>query len=167
MTMKISDIDQERREWTVPAPPRGKNQNPNVLPLPQLAWEIIAPRLKSDIWIFPSTYGRTRTGAKNRGHSTSTKDVRRRLREATGIDGWTAHDFRRTCRTIMSREGVKPHIAERVLGHVQGGVEGIYDRHAYLNEKAAALKKVERAVRKIVGLDPEEVKILGMQRRAG
>jgi hypothetical protein len=29
----------------------------------------------------------------------------------------------------MSRAGVLPHISERVLGHVMGGVEGIYDRH--------------------------------------
>lgn len=159
MSMAVADIDQDRREWTVPAPPRSKNQTPNVLPLPPLAWEIIEARLKNDTWIFPSKYGRTRKGAKKRGHSTSTKDVRRRLRESTGIKGWTAHDFRRTCRTIMSREKVKPHIAERVLGHVQGGVEGIYDRHAYLDEKAAALRKVERAIRKIVGMDRGPAKV--------
>ena len=163
MTMKVADIDQEKMEWTVPAPPRSKNQNLNVLPLPPLAWEIIKPRLMNEIWIFPSKYGRTRKGGKNRGHSTSTKDVRRRLREATGIEGWTAHDFRRTCRTIMAREKVKPHIAERVLGHVQGGVEGIYDRHAYLDEKAAALKKADRAIRKIVGLGQEQGKIIKMK----
>ena len=36
----------------------------------------------------------------------------------------------------MSRAGVQPHIAERVLGHVQPGVAGIYDRHSYRDEKA-------------------------------
>ncbi len=164
MSMKVSDIDKVRREWTVPAPPRSKNQSPNVLPLPSLAWEIIEPRTKNDTWIFPSKYGRTRKGAKNRGHSTSTKDVRRRLRETTGIEGWTAHDLRRTCRTIMSREKVKPHIAERVLGHVQGGVEAIYDRHAYLDEKKSALKKLERTVRKIVGLDQDQAKVVEIRR---
>jgi len=33
------------------------------------------------------------------------------LRAATDIAGWTSHDFRRTCKTIMAREGVLPQIA--------------------------------------------------------
>lgn len=163
MSMRVDGIDKDRKEWTVPAPPRAKNQNPNVLPLPPLAWAIIEPRLKNDTWIFPSKYGRTRKGAKNRGHSTSTKDVRRRLRQATKIEGWTAHDFRRTCRTLMSRGKVKPHIAERVLGHVQGGVEGIYDRYAYVEEKGAALRKVERIICKIVGAKQEPAKVIELK----
>jgi integrase len=52
---------------------------------------------------------------------------------------WTAHDLRRTARSLMSRAGVRPDIAERVLGHAMGGVEGIYDRHSYVMEKAQAL----------------------------
>ncbi len=60
----------------------------------------------------------------------------------------------------MSRQEVQPDIAERVLGHVQGGVEGIYDRHAYLNEKADALLKVDRAIHRILGIDKETAKIL-------
>lgn len=163
MSMRVSDIDPDRKEWTVPAPPRGKNKKPNVLPLPSVAWTIIEPRLQNSKWIFPSAYNQTRTSSRGDGHTKSTKDARRRLREATGIEGWTAHDFRRTCRTIMSREKVEPYIAERVLGHIQGGVEGIYDRHAYIAEKAAALKKVDRAVCKIVGLHQEKAKIIRMK----
>ena len=37
---------------------------------------------------------------------------------------WTVHDLRRTARrSLMSRAGVRPDIAERVLGHGIGGVE--------------------------------------------
>jgi hypothetical protein len=46
----------------------------------------------------------------------------------------------------MSRTGVRPEIAERVLGHVQGGVAGIYDRHAYTAEKADALARLAALV---------------------
>jgi hypothetical protein len=42
----------------------------------------------------------------------------------------------------MARAGVQPHIAERVMGHVIGGVEGICNRHAYTVEKAEALRKL-------------------------
>jgi hypothetical protein len=73
--------------------------------------------------------------------------------------------LRRTCRTIMSREKVKPHVAERVLGHVQGGVEGIYDRYAYLQEKADGLLKVDRAVRKILGIGISQTKIVELRRQ--
>lgn len=163
MSMCVSDIDPVRKEWTVPAPPRSKNAKPNTLPLPALAWEIIEPRLKNKKWVFPSTYNRTRTTSKGDGHTKSTKEARRRLREATGIEGWTGHDFRRTCRTIMSREKVKPHIAERVLGHVLGGVEGIYDRHAYIQEKADALTKIDRAVCKILGINQEKTNVIPLK----
>ena len=56
-----------------------------------------------------------------------------------GVTSWTVHDLRRTARSLMSRAGVRPEVAERVLGHVQPGVAGIYDRHRYVEEKAHAL----------------------------
>ena len=124
MSMAVCDIDQERKEWTVPAV-RTKNGKPNVLPIPPLAWGIIEPRLNNEQWIFPSAYNTTKKGALRDGHTKSTKDARRRLRQSTEVTEWTGHDLRRTCRTIMAREGVLPHIAEQILGHVQGGVEGI------------------------------------------
>jgi hypothetical protein len=35
------------------------------------------------------------------------------------------HDLRRTARSLMSRAGVRPDIAERALGHAIPGVEGV------------------------------------------
>ncbi len=149
MSMAVGDIDQTRMEWTVPAN-RTKTGKINVVPLPEMAWRIIEPRLTNSKWIFPSFHNATRVCAKGDGHSKSTKDARRRLRKVTGIDNWTAHDLRRTCRTIMAREGVPPHIAEQVLGHVQSGIEGVYDQHTYIHEKRQALEKVEAAIRKLL-----------------
>lgn len=150
MSMSVADIDWERKEWTVPAA-MTKNGKPNVLPLPPLAWEIIKPRLNNERWIFPSAYNTTRDGAKGDGHTKSTKDAVRRLRKATGIDNWTGHDLRRTCRTIMARTGVLPHIAEQVLGHAQGGIEAVYDQHSYVDEKRRALEKVNREIGRLLG----------------
>ena len=50
----------------------------------------------------------------------------------------------------MSRAGVPRDHAERVLGHAIGGVEGVYDRHAYFDEKAAALDMLAKLVETIV-----------------
>ena len=41
---------------------------------------------------------------------------------------------------VMARAGVRPDVAERVMGHAITGVEGIYNRHEYFEEKAHALR---------------------------
>jgi integrase len=63
---------------------------------------------------------------------------------------WTFHDLRRTARTIMAAAGVQRDIAERVLGHVIPGVEGVYNRWEYHTEKAAALGRLAAHVDGIV-----------------
>ena len=44
----------------------------------------------------------------------------------------------------MARAGVGNDIAERVLGHRIAGVQGIYNRHSYEDEKADALRRGSR-----------------------
>jgi integrase len=89
-------------------------------------------------WVLPAIGGDRPVDAKllTRGVA---KCVRR-FKEA-GIDAFTLHDLRRTCRTGLARLKVEPHIAERVLNHAQEKIPGTYDRHAYLDEKRAALDK--------------------------
>ena len=67
-----------------------------------------------------------------------------------GVAPYTVHDLRRTARSLMSRAGVRPDIAERVLGHAINGVEGIYDRHSYRDEKAHALRALASLIDSIV-----------------
>jgi hypothetical protein len=50
---------------------------------------------------------------------------------------------------------VRPDISERVLGHVIGGVEGVYDRYEYLVEKRDALSKLAEIVPEIVTQKPD------------
>ena len=57
----------------------------------------------------------------------------------------------------MSRAGVRPDISERVLGHALQGVEGVYDRHSYRDEKAHALKALAGLIEYISR--PDEVKV--------
>ncbi len=76
--------------------------------------------------------------------------AKRQLDAAAKVDGWTLHDCRRTARSLMARAGVRPDIAERVLGHAIGGVEGVYDRHSYRDEKADALARLAALIDGIV-----------------
>jgi integrase len=72
------------------------------------------------------------------------------LREALGKDfkHFTLHDLRRTYRTIHGKIGTPPHIAERLVNHVQSRseVEKIYDQWTYLPEMKTAVENYQRHV---------------------
>lgn len=57
-----------------------------------------------------------------------------------GLPHFTIHDFRRTARTHLAALGVQPHVAERCLNHKLKGVEGVYNRHDYFDERRKALE---------------------------
>ena len=55
------------------------------------------------------------------------------------VPNFTIHDFRRTARSHLAALGVDPVIAERCLNHKIKGVEGIYNRYQYFEERKQAL----------------------------
>jgi integrase len=70
--------------------------------------------------------------------------------DAVKLERWTVHDLRRTARSLMTRAGVAPDHAERCLGHVIGGVRGVYDRHGYRDEKRVAFEALAGLVNRVV-----------------
>lgn len=70
--------------------------------------------------------------------------------ETTGIDHFTIHDLRRSFRSLLAELGVPGHVAERCLNHKLKGVEGIYDRYDYLDERRDAHTKVANLLEPIV-----------------
>ena len=66
------------------------------------------------------------------------------------MEDFTFHDLRRTARTLLARAGVRDDIAERCLGHVIKGVEKVYNRHTYLDEKREAFEKLAALVSRIL-----------------
>jgi integrase len=139
-TLRHADIAPDG-VWTIRTEKREKN-NAGSLKLPKAALDIIAaqPRFVGNDFIFPGTKGAKFFEQRNK----------RRLDEASGVTGWRTHDLRRTARSLMSRAAIRPDIAERVLGHAVGGVEGIYDRHDYSVEKADALHRLAVLIGRIV-----------------
>jgi integrase len=73
---------------------------------------------------------------------------------------WVLHDLRRTARSLLAAAGVPDLHAERVLGHKQQGVDGIYNRHDYFEEKAEALAHLAARIRDIVDTPPDNVRKL-------
>jgi integrase len=59
------------------------------------------------------------------------------------MPAWVLHDFRRSGVTWLAGAGFPPHVADRLLNHVQGtirGVAAIYQRGEFLEERRAALE---------------------------
>ncbi len=69
------------------------------------------------------------------------------------IAHWVLHDLRRSAATGMARLGIAPHVCDRILNHTSGSIRGvaaIYNRHAYLDERQAALEAWSRFVMSLV-----------------
>lgn len=135
--------------WNIPSEEREKG-NAGVLVLPEVAIEIIRqqPRIESSPYVF--------TGRSN-GYLSGYSGHKAKLDSGLPpMPPWTLHDLRRTARSLMSRTGVRPDVAERVLGHVQGGVLGTYDRHSYRDEKADALRRLAALITEIVKGSPDK-----------
>jgi integrase len=79
------------------------------------------------------------------------------LDTTSGVSGWTIHDLRRTSRVLLSRAGISSDTAERCLGHVIGGVRGIYDRHRYLPEMLHAYEALASLIERITNPPAENV----------
>ncbi len=143
-------------EWTIPTEAREKG-TAGVVMLSDAARAIIVkqPRMGSNPFVFAG-----RGDGHFNGHSKAKRLFDAKLPD---MPQWQLHDLRRTARSLMSRAGVRPDIAERVMGHAIAGVEGVYDRHSYDDEKAAALAKLAALIDGIV--NPRE-NVTPMRKRA-
>jgi len=142
--------------WEIQSEEREKG-NAGSLKLPAQALAIInaLPRISGNPYVFAA--------ARGDGPLNSFSKAKQAFDEACGVTGWTLHDCRRTARSLMSRAGVSSEHAERALGHVIGGVEGIYDRHAYFEEKANALAKLAALIGTILNPPADDKKVVRMR----
>jgi integrase len=153
--MRWSDLEGD--VWHIPEEPRAKGTG-GELELPPLAMTIInaRPRLVSNAFVF---------AGRGNGPFNGFAKAKEALDKASGVAGWRIHDLRRTARSLMPRAGVLSEHAERVMGHAIPGVEGVYDRHRYADEKAAALAKLAAVIERIVN-PPEGDVVVPLQREA-
>jgi integrase len=136
-------------DWTLPAA-RNKVDQDLIRPLSAAAMATITalPRIGRAGFVF-TTAGDAPIGGFAR--------FKRRLDAACGVTGWTLHDLRRTARTLMSRAGVSNDHAERCLGHVKGGVRGVYDRYEFHEQKRHAYEELAALIERIVNPPPANV----------
>lgn len=171
-TMRFDDI--EDGLWTIPKEKREKG-NAQRLKLPKPVLDIIAAQaeLRTNDYVFPaSRVGRRGGPGEHFGAYSAFGQGKADLDKAMAeiapkpvIPHWTLHDIRRTSRSLMSRAGIRPDIAERVLGHVIGGVEGVYDRHDYDTERETALLSLATLIETILRPPTKGGNVVSIKRR--
>lgn len=135
-----TEVDLKAATWTIP-PENSKTGRGHVVPLSDWAvgeFRSLKALAKRSAFVLPANGGSLPIDPKQ-----LTRGVARcqaRMAEL-GIDAFTLHDLRRTCRTGLSRLKIEPHIAERVLNHAQEKIAGTYDVWQYIDEKRVALEK--------------------------
>lgn len=151
----MNSIEIDGDLWTIPGD-RYKTKLDHVIPLTAQAKALIAGKpsgFKGNSWfVFSTTGGSLAFSGFSKAKKALDAEIAN-LRKASGRDAmprWTLHDLRRTARSLMSRAKVPTDHAERVLGHVIGGVRETYDRYEYLDEKRDALTQLARLVDFIV-----------------
>jgi len=80
---------------------------------------------------------------------------------------WVIHDLRRSVASGMARIGIPVPVIEKILAHKSGtfrGIVGVYQRHSFLPEMAAALQKWGDHIEQLVTGKP--AKVVKLPRRA-
>ena len=80
------------------------------------------------------------------------------------MERWTIHDLRRTCTIAHCRAlACRPSTPSGCLGHTIKGVEGIYNRHDFHDEKRIALEKLAALIVDII--EPPTDKVVPIRAR--
>jgi integrase len=134
------DVNLTAGTWTLPVT---KGGTIHVVPLSRQAGALLRglqPSLPDpEGFVFSNSGGRPLTGWE-----AATKA----LQTASGTEGWTRHDLRRTAATLMGEMGTPAHVVEAALAHadVHSRLASVYNRSRYRPEVADALQRLADAL---------------------
>jgi integrase len=141
--------------WTVPKEfTKGRNNERATdlrVPLEGRALRVVERLLeRGSGWLFPSVSRAGVLGHQEQAYMQSKvhylqpycKAKKEHVRERLSVTHWSPHDLRRTGRTLLAAMGCPNEIGEAILGHVQPGVVGVYNLHAYNAERRLWLGKL-------------------------
>ncbi|QYJ85841.1 tyrosine-type recombinase/integrase [Shewanella mesophila] len=150
------EFDLEQKVWNL-SKERSKSGVGIVIPLPEIVMDWIQElkiRAYGSEYVFPS-----RRSSKNphMGKDTLNRAITKLFGHEAGkkkqppnlmgdMAHFTVHDLRRTCRTLLAKQGTPAHVAERCLNHKLKGVEGIYNQHDYFEERNEAITKLSEVI---------------------
>jgi integrase len=137
-----SEFDSKLTAWVVPGQ-RAKNGLEHRIPVSTATRAILAdlPRLDGHDLVF-STNGKTSISGFSKAKAKLDRAVVA-LNGGVPIEPWVPHDLRRAIASGLAALGVQLPVVEKLLHHLSGsfgGVAGIYQRHEFRDEMAAALE---------------------------
>lgn len=144
LSAKRTDFDVKKAIWRMS--PENKTESPIDIPLSEPALKIINELLQISLdgseFLFPTTgVRRSKSGHVDDGYLN--KPINNFIKPLMGdIENFTIHDFRATAKTHMRSKaiGVDRFVTERCLNHKIPGMEGVYDRGDYFEERKVALE---------------------------
>lgn len=137
---KWSEIDFEKRVWTIPAERMKMNRAHSVY-LSKQALELFE-RLKaisngSESVFLPLFARKVGSASPNR---VFTKCIEMAQERGLKLDHFTPHDLRRTASTHLHEAGFNSDVIEKCLAHEQKGVRAIYNRAEYAEQRRELLQ---------------------------
>jgi integrase len=145
---KWEHVDLEEARWHIPKSKTGLAMDIPLAPIVVDWFKELRAMAAESAYVLPA-HSRGRA-ARHGGDTHVSKDT---IREAIGywlgigkpaVRRFTPHDLRSTMKSQMRALGVPRDISEMCLNHKLPGVEGIYDRHTYFDERKQALAKWAR-----------------------
>ncbi|MDG1254276.1 MAG: tyrosine-type recombinase/integrase [Glaciecola sp.] len=156
---KWAEFDLEKNAWSLPAS-RSKTNVGFMIPLTSVVikWldELKIRAFRSE-YVFPN---RRTSKTPHMGSDTLNRAITKLFGKDTGkakqphnlmgdMEHFTVHDFRRTCRTMLAKQGTQGHVAERYLNHKLKGVEAIYNKHDYFDERKEAMELLAEKIKSL------------------
>ncbi|ENZ2678058.1 tyrosine-type recombinase/integrase, partial [Salmonella enterica] len=135
------EFDFNEAVWRLPAE-RVKNGDAIDIPIPAVALEWLKELHQMSCnsqWVLPARKMQHRM-IPHIQESTLPVALSKVKGNLPDVPNFTIHDFRRTARSHLAALGIDPVVAERCLNHRIKGVEGIYNRYQYFDERKQALE---------------------------
>lgn len=136
--MTWDHIDEENMIWTVP-PENSKTNKAIRRPITTKMLEIL-----NNLALVYGKHGFVCPGSNPR-KAITTHAVNRfcsrmwaHLHENHNTVKFVPHDARRSLSTLLSEQGVLPHVTEKMLGHAMRGIMAVYNKHDYINDQKEA-----------------------------
>ena len=145
--MRWDELADDRSTWTIPAS-RAKNGKTHLVHLASIARTILAglPHMEGNPLVFSGRRGGGLAGFSHRKAALEAAISKERSEggvQPPKLPDWRFHDFRRTGVTMLANMGVAPHVADKLLNHITGTIQGVaavYQRAEFLAERKAALE---------------------------
>lgn len=137
----ISELDLSKRLWNIPKE-RVKTREAISIYLSDEALAVVEEAKSLTVAGNPFLFPGRGDGPQGRAAASRALNRMGARLEALGCRRLKPHDLRRTFRTMLSRLGIPPHIAERCINHKElGTMQRVYDGYDYFPEMKAAWEK--------------------------